>query len=304
MGTPAFSSLSMMAPKWAGAQSVMVKIAVGDGACDEERAGFDAIGDDGMGGAMKLGYAANAKRRGFVTLNVGAHFAEKMDEVGDFWFAGAIFEDGFTVGECGGHQNIFGAGDGNFVEDDVRAVETSAIRNFCLDVTVFGSDLRAHLFEGGEMEIDWASANSAAAGKGNMSYAGAGDGGAENQDGSPHGFDEFVGGDGVIERGGLNGVVGCGNLGGGDSGGHEGEKLGHGDDVADHRKAVQSDRLSGEQGCGHGRERGIFCAADGHCAVERFAAANSKFVHASLFSEGLSQISFGLDEALARGGGA
>ena len=48
-----------------------------------------------------------------------AHGVEQCCEVGDFGFAGAILHDGFALGQGRGHQQVFGAGDGDFVEDDL-----------------------------------------------------------------------------------------------------------------------------------------------------------------------------------------
>jgi len=47
----------------------------------------------------------------------------RVGEIGDFGLAGAVLEDGLSVGEGCGHEEVFGAGDGDLVEDDVRAVE-------------------------------------------------------------------------------------------------------------------------------------------------------------------------------------
>ena len=85
-----------------------------------------------MLGAVQFFDTANAQRGGAIACNLRAHFAEHFDQVGDFRFARGVVEDGFAVGERGGHQNIFGAGYGDFVESDIRALEAAVIRGLWL----------------------------------------------------------------------------------------------------------------------------------------------------------------------------
>ena len=70
-----------------------------------------------------LADALDANRRSACALDFGAHGVEQGGEVGDLGFAGAILHDGFAVGERRGHEQVFGSGDGDFVEDDFSAAE-------------------------------------------------------------------------------------------------------------------------------------------------------------------------------------
>ena len=47
----------------------------------------------------------------------------KRRQIGDFGLARAILQNGFAFGQRGGHQQVFGAGNGNLVEDDAGALE-------------------------------------------------------------------------------------------------------------------------------------------------------------------------------------
>src|SRR5260370_20669563 len=67
------------------------QVAVGEGPGDQVGARFDAVGDYGMLRAVEFLNAADAQRGCFVALNVGAHLAQQVNQVGDFGFAGAIF---------------------------------------------------------------------------------------------------------------------------------------------------------------------------------------------------------------------
>ena len=109
----------------AGVAAVDVEVAAGDGAGDEEGAGFDAVGVDAVARAVELGDALDADGGGAGAFDLCAHGDEQGGEVGDFGLAGAVLEEGFAVGEGGGHEEVFGAGDGDLVEDDVRAFEAA-----------------------------------------------------------------------------------------------------------------------------------------------------------------------------------
>ncbi len=106
-----------------GVAAVDVEIAAGDGAGDEEGSGLDAVGIDAVARAVELVHALHGDGGGACAFNLRAHGDEQGGEVGDFGLAGAVFEDGLAFGEDGGHQQVFGAGDGDLFEDDARALE-------------------------------------------------------------------------------------------------------------------------------------------------------------------------------------
>ena len=111
-----------------GIAAVDVEIASGDGSGDEEGAGFDAVGIDAVARAVESGDALDADGAGAGAFDFRSHGGEQGGEVGDFRLARAVFEDGFAIGEDGGHEEVFGAGDGDLVEDDVRAFEAAVVR--------------------------------------------------------------------------------------------------------------------------------------------------------------------------------
>ena len=63
---------------------------------------------------------------------------------------------------------------------------------------------------------------------------------------------------------------------------HGGEQFARGLDVAHLRNVFEDDRLVGEQGGGHGRQRGVLGAADADGPQQRIAAANYEFVHSEM----------------------
>ena len=134
--------------------------------------------------------------------NLRAHGGEQGGEVGDFRLAGAVLHEGFAVGEDGGHEQVFSAGDGDLVEDDVRAVETVGAG---FEVAVLLGDDGAHFFEALDVQVDGAAADGAAAGHGDAGHAGAGDERAEDERAGAHGLDDLVLGDGIGEGAAIDG---------------------------------------------------------------------------------------------------
>ena len=71
-----------------------------------------------------------------------------------------------------------------------------------------------------------------------------------------------------------------------DFGAHGGKQFAGGLNVAHLRNVFQNDRLFREQGSGHRRQRGVLGAADANRPQQRIAAANHKFVHRPVYSNG------------------
>ena len=246
----------MRAPRCWGSQQSTLRSAACDGSGDEEGAGLDAIGVDAVAGAVELGYSLDLDGGGACAFDFGSHGDEEGGEVGDLGLAGTVLEDGFAVGEGGGHEQVFGAGDGDLVEDDVRALEAIGLG---FEVAVVVSDGGSHGFETLDVEVDGASADGAAAGHGDAGDAGAGDERPEDERGGAHGLDDLVLGDGVGQDGALDGgaVLGAAvaEL---DLGAHGGEELALGLDVLHLRDVLEDDLLLSEDGGGHAGESGVF----------------------------------------------
>ncbi len=125
--------------------AVDIEVAAGDGSCDEEGAGLDAVGVDAVACAVEFGDALDADGGCAGAFDFCAHGDEQGSEVGDFGLAGAVFEDGLAFGQGGGHQKVFGACDGDLVEDDVCAFEAVGAG---FEVAVVLGDGGTHGFEG------------------------------------------------------------------------------------------------------------------------------------------------------------
>ena len=260
-----------------GIASGNVEVAAGHGAGDQEGAGFDAVGYDAVLRAFQFAHALHADGGGPCAFNFCSHFVEQGGEVADFGFAGAVLQNGFTFGESGGHEQIFGAGDGDLVENNFRAFE--AIGGG-FDVAVVLRDFCAELLESLDVQVDGAAADGATAGERDAGAAAAGDERPEDERGGAHGLDQFVGSFGAgeifaVERG---AVVGA-SVAEFDLGAHGGEQVARGLNVAHLRNIFEDDGFVGEQGGGHAGKRGVFCAANAHRPKQRLAAADDQFVH-------------------------
>ena len=253
------------------------EIARGDGAGDEEGAGFDAVGIDAVMRALEAGDALHADGGGAGAFDLCAHGGEQRGEVGDLGLARAVLHQGFAFGKDGGHEEIFGAGDGDLVEDDVSAFELVGAG---FEVAVLLDDGGAHFFETLDVQIDGTAADGAAAGHGDACHSGTGDERAEDEGTGAHGFDDLVFCFGVGERAEVDAgaVVGgsCAQL---DFCAHGDEELALGLDVADLGNVFERDFFFSEDGGGHAGESGVLGARYAYRSDQRISAANDKFIH-------------------------
>ena len=63
--------------------------------------------------------ALHADGGGARAFDLRAHLDQQVGEIDDFRLARAVFHDGLAIGQRRRHQQIFCAGDGDLVENDV-----------------------------------------------------------------------------------------------------------------------------------------------------------------------------------------
>ncbi len=246
---------------------------------DEECARLDTIGNNAMPHPVQLLDALDADPRRARALDLGAHGVEQIRQIQHLGLAGAVFQDGFALGQGGGHQDVFGAGDGDLLEDNLRAVQPVGSG---FHVSVFLLDLGAERFQALEVEIDRTSPNGAAAGQRDPSASHARHQRAQNQRGGPHGFDQvvrsfrsdqFLTADGGAM---LPASIAKAKF---DLGAHGGQQLARGFNVPDLRDMFQNYRFFGEQRRRHAGQRGVLGAADVDGAAQPIAAADDQLIH-------------------------
>ena len=162
----------MNAPRCCGIAAGDGQVATGDGARHQERACLDAIGIDAIACAVQAGDALHADGGCSGAFDLCAHGDQQSGQVGHFRLARAVLHDGFAFGKHRGHEQIFRAGDGDLVEDDVRAFESSARG---LEIAVLLHDGGAHLLQALDVQIDGAATDGAASGHCDASHPGARD---------------------------------------------------------------------------------------------------------------------------------
>ena len=216
-------------------------------------------------------------------LRCALPFCSEGGEVGDFRLARAVLQDGLAFGECRGHQQVFGASDSDFVEDNFGAFQSVGAG---LNVAVFLRDLCAEFFETFEVEVDGARTDSTAAGKRDAGVTSAGHQRAEYQRGGAHGFHQFIRSFGGGEVAAVDGGAMLGaSIAEFDFGAHGGQQVACGLDVAHLWNIFENDGFFGKQGCGHAGQGSVFRAADADRAEQRLSAADDEFVHEPMSPE-------------------
>ena len=166
---------------------------------------FDAVGDDGKGRDLDpspVG-AVDGQFRAADAVDGDAAAFEHFAQLHDFRFARGVGDDGFASGHSRRHDDVRRPRDRDLVEKDVRPFQP--LGRFGPDVPGVDGDLRPHLFERFEVQVDRALADGAAAGQGDLAVAEARQQRPQNQDGSPHRLDDVVGCRGLGQAAGVDG---------------------------------------------------------------------------------------------------
>ena len=137
-------------------------MAAGDGAGDEIGAGLDAIGQHFVGGAVQALDALDDDSVGAGALDLRAHGDQEIGQIDHLRFARGVLEHRLAVGQRRGHHEILGAGDGDGLEHQARALQALGTG---LDVAVLDVDVGAHRLQAGDMDVDRTRADRAAAGQ-------------------------------------------------------------------------------------------------------------------------------------------
>jgi hypothetical protein len=244
----------------------------------QKGAGLDAVGHHGVLAAMQLLHALDADVAGAVAFDLRAHADEHFGQVDDLGLLRGVLEQRLALGQRGGHQEVLGAGDGDHVGHDDRALQAGATLGQSSDhVAVLDHDLRTHGLQALDVLVDRPRADGATAGQRHLGVAEACQQRAQGQHRGAHGLHEFVGGLGVAEVAGVQAhgavVVPLGRH------AHVAHQLEHGRHVLQARHVVQRHGLVGQQRRAQFGQRGVLGAGNEYFAAELSPAANQKFVH-------------------------
>ena len=137
---------------------------------------------------MQLLYAFNGHGRRANTADFRAHFHQAFGQIHHFRLHRAVFQHSGAFGQRGRHQQVFRAAHGNHIHHHTRTFELAA----CLHITVFDHNFRAHGFQPFQVLVHRPRADGTAAGQAHFRLAKTRQRGAEHQNGSAHGFHQFI----------------------------------------------------------------------------------------------------------------
>ena len=236
-------------------------------------ADFEVIGADGVFGAVEAARAVDRQGVGADALDVRAHGGEHPAEAFDVRLAGDVLQEGVAASEDGGHDGVFGGGDGGFVKEDVASHEA-----FGLDVVAVADiDRGAEPLEGQEVRVETAAADDVATRRGQVHLAMAGEHGAGKQNGRAHFAAEIRAEFGFVDTGTAQTDVVVA-----DKFGFAAEILNdihHYLDIANLWHIVQDDILAGEQAGREGGQDFVFVATRNEGAAEFVSAFDDKSFH-------------------------
>gem|GEM_PF-3692726 len=167
------------------------ELTVGDECGDGEGTGFDAIGSDLVGGGVQRFDPVNFDGAGSAAADACSGGIEECGEVLDFGFAGGVEDDGVSCGECGGHHDVAGTGDGGSGgsgEVDGVTVESGAGGG---DAAAADADVGSECRETAQVQVNRAVSDIAAAGECDAGGAEASEEWSEYADAGAHAADEF-----------------------------------------------------------------------------------------------------------------
>ena len=214
-----------------------------------------------------------------MTFDLRAHLDQHLGQIGHLWLLGGVFQHRLAIGQRGSHEEVFGAGDGDHVGGDARALEPRlASRQLGHHVTVFHHDFGAHGLQALDVLIHRAGADRAAAGQRHLGATEARQQRAQHQHRRTHRLDQVIRRDRIDGFGSVQGEPSAFAM-------HLGmhahvlQQLAHGGHVAQTRHVAQHHRLVGQQGGAKLGQGGILRARHGDFTTEAAAAADTQLVH-------------------------
>jgi hypothetical protein len=134
-------------------------------------------------------------------LDLRSHRDQELGQIHHLGLTRSVLDDGLAVGQRGRHHEVFGAGDGDGLEVESRALEP--IRA-CADVAPVDLDIRAHRLQSGHMDVDRTRADGAAARQRHVGFSEPREQGAQHQYRRPHRLDQLVRRDAFLRGGAID----------------------------------------------------------------------------------------------------
>ena len=122
--------------------------------------------------------------------NLSAAAGQKIAQFGDFGFAGGVYYNRFALGTDSREEYVFGCADGR--EGEIYNRAAKSVRAAAVQPAVFIGDLRAELTECGNVHINRAGTQFAAAGEAHDAFAAGTEKSAHEDYGRAHPAHEFI----------------------------------------------------------------------------------------------------------------
>ena len=229
-------------------------------------------------------HALNADAAGPVPLDLCAHLDEHLSQVGDLGLLRGVFQHRLALGQAGGHDEVLGAGHGDHVGGDARALQPrGAVGQARQHVPMLDVDERAHGLQALDVLIDRPRSDGATARQRHLGATKARQQRAQRQHRRAHGLDQLVRCLGRDGQGGVKAHAAALAM-RVDLHAHVLQQLAHGAHVVQARHVDEPDRLGREQRGAHLGQRRVLGAGDGDLAPKRPAAADQQFVHRNVIS--------------------
>ena len=236
-------------PEMLGDHRRDAQVGAGDGRGEHEGAGFNAVRNHGVVGAVEPLHPGDGDGGGAGTPHPGTHGQQQAGQVYNFRFQRGVFDHRLAFGEGGGHHQGFGGAHAGAIEIDAPTGEAVApAGHHGGDHPVLNGDLGAEGFEALDMLDHGTGADLAAAGQGHLGHAHARQEGADAEEAGPQAVHQLVGSSGIVdviavELDAVGGVV--------HRAAQAAQHLAHGADVGERRHVAEPNRVAGEQAGGH-----------------------------------------------------
>ena len=146
-----------------GAAIEQLHLTTGGGYRTQKCAGLNAVSHHLVRAAMQAFYPLNANPPRSVALNFCAHFDKHFSQVANLGLLSGVFQNGFALGQRGGHQKVFRARNRHHVSSDTATHQARAASGQLGNhVAVLHHNLGAHRLQPLDVLIDRARANGTA----------------------------------------------------------------------------------------------------------------------------------------------
>ena len=238
----------------------------GDGGGQQEGAGFDAVGNDGVVRAVQPLDTNDGDGGGAGAPHLGPHGEQQSGEVHDLGLEGCVFNDGLTLREGGGHHQGLGGAHAGAVQMDASAGQAmAAAGHHGGDDAVLNGHLGAKGFQAFNVLHHRPGTDLAAPGEWDSCDAKASEQGANAEEAGPQAVDQLVGRGGLAQPGAVHlqgvAVMACADA-------QRGQNLCHPTDVGEGRDIAQAQLLAGEQAGRHQDQGRVLGTTDAELAGE------------------------------------